>query len=260
MNGTMNFIKKLPWSTFVIAIVLFACLLIDFNFKKWKRQDQVIEHDIHWYYAYLPATFIYHDIGLTKSDYKRGEKYYLFWTVNTDDGRKLIKSTMGLAVLYAPFFFVAHAFTLCTDYPADGFSEPYKIFLLLSAVFYLFIGLDYVRRILRHYSFSDKIIAGTLLLIGLGTNLLCYSSQSAPMPHVYIFCLISIFIYYTIQWYQTQSVKNTIVLGLLLGLISLIRPSISTTTPDETTQMVLACKIPDGIKCNTVFSPFTTSV
>ena len=132
---------------------------------------------------------------------------------------------MGMSILYSPFFFVAHAFALATDYPEDGFSEPYKVFLLLSAIFYLFIGLDFLRKILRHYQFSDSIIAIVILLLGLGTNLLCYSSQSGPMSHVYSFCLFAIFIYYTIKWYERQSAKNTLLLGISFGMITLVRPS-----------------------------------
>ncbi|MBI4930566.1 MAG: hypothetical protein HY841_07380 [Bacteroidetes bacterium] len=216
---------KIQLSTLAIGIVALTCLLIDFSLKNWEKQDRVIEWDIHSYYGYLPELFIYDDIKLEKSDYKLADDSYLFWPVLTEDGKKVERMSMGTAILYSPFFFVAHAFASVTDYPEDGFSEPYKIFLLLSSVFYLIIGLGYLQKILIHYNFSDKLIAIVILLIGLGTNLLCYSSQSAPMSHVYSFCLFSIFIYYTIQWYQRQSIKNTIVLGLSFGLISLIRPS-----------------------------------
>lgn len=216
---------KFQFSTISIAIVVLACTLIDLHFKNWEKQERVIEHDIHSYYSYLPLLFIYDDIKLEKSDYRMGENYYLFWYDYTPDGKKVTRMTSGLSILYAPFFFVAHGFTLLSDYPADGFSEPYKVFLLLSAIFYLIIGLDHLKKTLQYYTFSDFHIAITLLLIGLGTNLFAYASQSAPMSHVYNFCLISVFIYYTIQWYNDRSAKNTIIIGLLFGLITLIRPS-----------------------------------
>jgi len=216
---------KFKFSSIAIGIVACACLLIDFSLKNWEKQDRVIEWDIHSYYAYLPSVFIYDDIKLEKSDYLFDENYYLFWPVFTEDGKKVDKMTMGTAILYAPFFFVAHAFASFTDYPEDGFSVPYKIFLLLSSVFFLILGLDFLRKVLNRFNFSDKHIAIVILLIGLGTNLLCYSSQSAPMSHVYSFSLFAIFIYYTIKWYEQQSLKHTLIIGLLLGLISLIRPT-----------------------------------
>jgi hypothetical protein len=222
----MSFIKKFSLSSIAIFIIALTCFIIDFDLKLWEKQDRVIEHDVHWYYSYLPSTFIYDDIKQEKSDYNFGDNYYLFWPIYTEDGKKVNKTTMGLSIMYSPFFFVAHAYTTYTEhYPANGFSEPYKLFLLFSAIFYLIIGLDFTRKILQHYQFSDKVIALTLLLIGMGTNLLCYSSQSATMSHAFNFCLFAIFFYYTIQWYAKSSIKHTIILGLTLGLISLVRPS-----------------------------------
>jgi hypothetical protein len=216
---------KFSFSSIAIGVVAFACLLIDFSLKNWEKQDRVIEWDVHSYYEYLPALFIYDDIKFEKSDYHLSDNRYLFWPVYTDDGRKVIKMTMGTAILYSPFFIVAHAYASHTDYPEDGFSEPYKVFLLLSTIFYLVVGLNFVKKILTHYNFSDKIIGAVILLTGLGTNMLCYASQSAPMSHIYSFCAFSIFIFFTIRWFQRQSIVNTVVLGLLFGLISLIRPT-----------------------------------
>jgi hypothetical protein len=216
---------KLSLSNTAIVLVILACLLIDLKAKYWEQRDRVIEDDVHWYYGYLPATFIYDDIALVKSDYSFPNHYFYFWTVNTADGKKVIKTTMGLSVLYAPFFFTANYFAHVFNFPATGFSEIYKIFLLLSSVFYLFVGLDFLKKILLQYKFSDRITSITLLLTGLGTNLLFYSSLIGAMPHVYNFCLFAVFLWYTIKWYEHNSLKNTIILGLLFGLITLIRPS-----------------------------------
>lgn len=216
---------KLSFSSLAIGIVALACLLIDFSLKNWEKEERVIEYDIHSYYGYLPSLFIYDDIKLEKSEYKYGDNKYLFWPVFTEDGRKVNRMSMGTAILYTPFFLAAHIYASVTDYPEDGFSEPYKFFLLLSTIFYLIIGFDFLRKILNRYDFSDKHSAIVILLIGLGTNLLCYASQSAPMSHVYSFCLFAIFIYYGILWHQRQSIIHTAILGLSFGLISLIRPS-----------------------------------
>lgn len=220
----MTSIKKIRLSTTSIIIVAIACFVIDFSLKNWEKYGRVIEHDVHGYYFYLPAQFIYHDIKLEK-DYQLRPNDHLFWPTTLSDGRKVNKTTMGLAILYAPFFFVGHFYAIISDHPANGFSEPYKVFLLLSTIFYLIIGLFFLRKVLRHFNFSEQIIAATILLLGLGTNLLCYSSQSATMPHAYNFCLFSVFIYFTIKWYTNPSNKHTIIIGLLLGLISLIRPT-----------------------------------
>ena len=213
---------RLPF--FSILLVLATALIIDLRFKKWENRDSVIEWDIHSYYAFLPAEFIYNDLKLEKSNYNDGP-YFYFWPTTLENGKKVVKTTMGLAVMYAPFFFAAHAVAHLFHYPANGFSEPYKLFLVLSALFYLFIGLNYLKKVLHLYHFSDLTIALTILLIGTGTNLLYYSSICAPMPHVYNFCLFSIFLYYTIRWHENHSTRIMLFLGFLLGLISLIRPT-----------------------------------
>ncbi|MCE9539177.1 MAG: hypothetical protein K8R85_08165 [Bacteroidetes bacterium] len=216
---------KLKLSSVAILIVVLACLTIDMGFKNWEKQQRVIEWDIHSYYAYLPAGWIYKDIHLTKSDYRFDDHYWLFWPNQTAEGKNVIKTTMGMAILYAPFFVVAHTITNLSDYPENGISEPYKFLLLMSTLFYLFVGLDFLKKILKHYKFSDLHTSITILLIGLGTNLTAYASQSAPMSHVYSFCLFAVFIYYTIEWYKSQTIKNTLIIGFSIGLISLIRPS-----------------------------------
>ncbi|MGB3947778.1 MAG: hypothetical protein WBM13_07325 [Bacteroidia bacterium] len=221
----MKQFNKITLSGVTIFIVALFVLFIDFSLENYKKEKRVIEWDVHSYYAYLPAFFIYDDIKLEKSDYKFGKDYYLFWPTTIQDNRNVIKTSMGLSFLYAPFFFVGHGIALLTDSPESGFSEPYKLLLLLSAVFYLIVGLDFVRKILVILNFSDKQIAVTLFLIGVGTNLLCYSSTCGTMSHVYSFCLFAMFIYYCIKWYEYQSLKTSLMIGFLLGLISLVRPT-----------------------------------
>lgn len=226
MKQTNNYL----FSTLAIIIATTASILIDIDLKHWRELERVIEHDVHWYYGYLPAVFIYDDIKLEHSgrnyvNMEDGRKYYLFWPTITNDGKKIIKTTMGTAYCYAPFFFAAHLYAQHGNAPENGFSEPYKIGLLISAIVFFALGLLYVKKTLQYFGFSDVITAITLLLLGLGTNLLCYASQSGTMSHVYSFALFAIFIYYSIRWHENPNVKNTLITGLSIGLISLIRPS-----------------------------------
>lgn len=221
----MNPFNKIKFSNVAIVIVALFVLFIDFSLENHKKEKRIIEWDVHSYYAYLPAHFIYDDIKLEKSDYKFGKDYYLFWPTTIAENKNVIKTSMGMSFLYAPFFFVAHGIALLTDYPENGYSEPYKLLLLLSALFYLIVGLDFVRKTLLLFNFSDKQIAITLILIGMGTNLLCYSSTCATMSHVYSFCFFAMFTYYSIKWHELQSLKHSLIIGFLIGIISLVRPT-----------------------------------
>jgi hypothetical protein len=212
-------------STLTIIAVLATAVLIDLDLRLWEKRERVIEYDVHGYYGFLPALFIYDDIRLEKSDYRVDDDYYLFWPNVTPEGHRLIKYPVGLAMMYAPFFFAAHALAPAIGAEASGFSPPYKIALLLSALIYLWLGLLLLRRVLRAAGFADAAIAGTLLVVGIGTNLLCYSSQSATMPHVFGFFLVAALMHATLRWYDVPSLRRSLVLGLIIGLLTLVRPT-----------------------------------
>ena len=202
---------------FSVAVV---CIMI-LSARHWKKEDKVIAWDVVSYYAYLPATFIFHDIKLEKKEtFDKG----IFWPEPLPDGNKVIKTSMGMSILYSPFFFMSHGIAKLLGWEAYGYSSVYKIGLLVGSVFYLFIGLFFLRRILKVY-FSEQIVALTIVTIALGTNLLNYATYDATMSHLYNFTLITIFVWYTIQWYKSPRLLSLIFLGLLSGLIALVRPS-----------------------------------
>jgi hypothetical protein len=215
---------KFTKARIVNLIIIFAVAYNMFNIHYWTHQNRVIYHDVISYYAYLPATMIYKDLSL---DFTQDSAEYFsdkFWPLKTPDGRNVIKMSMGLSFMYAPFFVMGHIAANMTEYPADGFSMPYKFFLTMSALFYLALGLFFLRKVLENY-FSQKIVIITLIVTVLGTNLYFYSAIESTMPHVYLFALFSAFIYMTIRWYEKPDMENAIIIGLLGGLITLIRPT-----------------------------------
>lgn len=210
--------SRSKFSIYFVLLVVVTRILISGD---WKKDNKVIVADVVSYYAYLPATFIFHDIKLEKQEtFDNG----IFWPEPLPDGNKVIKTSMGMSILYSPFFLISHGIAKLSGGDTYGFSPIYKIGLLASAVFYLFIGLLFLRSILRKY-FSESITALTILTIVLGTNLLNYSTYDACMSHSYNFALINLFVWYTIEWYKSPKLFSIILLGLLSGLITLVRPS-----------------------------------
>ncbi len=214
---------KKHFVTLSIGIVLLTVLVTDLNTKIYRQPGRVIQWDVIDYYGYLPAVFIYHDITLQFQDHYKGPHHFVFWAKKTATGKYVFKMTMGLSFLYAPFFLVANQ--LVTHFGADsgGYSWPYQLAIVLAALFYLALGLILLAKVLRFY-FSKRITGFTLLVLGLGTNLFWYSSLEPGMPHVYDFALASAFLYLTILWYQKISVGRSVLLGVVLGLLTLIRP------------------------------------
>lgn len=220
----MTFVHKSRLSSLVIILFAIVVTLVNFNHHKYAKPEGVIEWDIKSYYAYLPATFIYKDISLEFLEERDDLKKWI-WPLDTPIGKKSIITTMGLSFLYAPFFFLAHIIAkISPSYLADGYSYPYQVAVQFSALVYFLLALFFLGKILRRY-YSDRVTALTLLAVGLGTNLFFYVTYSAPMAHGYNFFLIVLFIYFLEKWTDKISYRHTIYLGLISGLVTLIRPT-----------------------------------
>ena len=209
-------------------VSLIIWLLISSYFIKFTIEESVwthrkiIEHDVIFYYGYLPATFIYHDWTFRFPD-KPGFTGTV-WSLPLPNGNRVQKMTMGVAMLYAPFFGLAHLYTKVTGGLADGYSLNYQIALIWAGVFYFILGLFFLRKILGQF-IDDFAVSLVLITIGLGTNLLNYASWDGAMSHVYSFFLFAVALWGFLKWLVKPKILLTIILGLFLGLIVLIRPT-----------------------------------
>ena len=184
----------------------------------------MIRFDVISYYSYLPATVIYGDVTLGfigNGEVKNDNK---FWYEKLENGNRLVVTSMGLSFLYAPFFFIAHWLAPLVGQTADGFSNIYQLMLMLSGLFYALMGLVLLKNLLLRY-FDPVVTALVILAIGLGTNLFFYATKEAAMPHAYNFFLITLFVTVVLRWYRKPGWQNAVLLGLLFGLIALVRPS-----------------------------------
>ena len=208
--------------SFVVILLMAAFMLLRmFNDHRYSDPSRVIAWDVVSYYSYLPAAFIEHDLTLS---FTEGEHTGTYWPETLTDGRKVIKTSMGLSFMYCPFFLVAHVAALLFDYPADGFSVPYAFALMLAGLVYCILGMLLLRRLLLRH-FPEWVTALTLLIIGLCTNLYWYSVYEAPMSHAFSFCLFALFALLTEKWCERPTIWRSVAIGLTLGLISLVRPS-----------------------------------
>lgn len=203
-----------------IVLVSFNCAK---NIKYWKA-EKVIKWDVISYYGYLPATFIYKDHTLKFMDHYKGPHKYTIWGNDLPNGNKIIMTSMGMSMLYAPFFFIAHLYALNSDYDAGGYSVPYHLAIIISSIFYFLLGLIFLSKLLLKF-FNHNISSLVILMISVGTNLFFYATYEAGMSHQYSFALITMFLWYTIKWHQNPKTIYAFILGLLIGLISLIRPT-----------------------------------
>ena len=101
-------------SLIALFSVFVFLILAHFQYPKWTKTqaEATISYDVSGYYMYLPAVFIYHD--LKNFSYKKTVLAKYKPTPNNnqafqhESGNFVMKYSMGQAISFSPFFFVAH--------------------------------------------------------------------------------------------------------------------------------------------------------
>ncbi len=132
--------------------------------------------------------------------------------------------TMGMAIMYSPFFLIGHTIATYTDYPTDGYSYPYSVCLKIGTCCYMILALLLLYSVLSHY-FNKLASFITIGVLFLGTNLFYYTLGEGEMSHAYIFFLFTLVIWATIKWYTVSRLRYLILISLASGMAVLIRPT-----------------------------------
>ena len=223
----MKYIKNRS-SLFALILIAFGLIYFNYSFNP----TNILSWDVFGYYMYLPMTFIYHNWDLHNTtilhtiidQYQNTESLYQAYA--TETGSWIMRYSMGMSMLYSPFFALGHFIAGFTNYPQDGFSRPYQIAILCAGIFYSILGFYFLRKILLHY-FTESVTAATLLIIYFGTNYFMHSSfnGSNAMTHNYLFTMYALIVWFTFKWHETFKIKYIIYLGLACGLNIVSRPS-----------------------------------
>ena len=213
-----------------ITALLLCCVLLLIGYSYFP--SNILCWDVFGYYLYLPLTFIYHDLGLKDhtvidaiiQKYHNTGSFYQAFQLPT--GNWVMRYSIGMSILYFPFFFAAHLVAKIGGFPADGFSTPYQYAIWIGSMFFAFIGIFILRKSLLKF-FEEKIVALLLIIIVLGTNYTLHTSVhgQGAMPHDYLFTLYACILWFTIRWHESQKMKYALWLALACGLAILSRPS-----------------------------------
>ena len=183
----------------------------------------------------FPAVFVHGDLGMSSLIEERATYYhdpiYETWSGITrfeDTENYLDKYPMGVAVMELPFFIPAHIGTLILtnfiNVAPNGFTKPYEIMIGLSGMIYMIAGLFILKRFLDKY-FRPKVVYFTLLVLLFGTNLYHYGTYDSGFSHTFSFFLFAALLYFLPKWYNKINFKNSIILGIISGMIMLVRPT-----------------------------------
>lgn len=213
-----------------LVLIVFVGLLAFAGFTRWQSisEEPLIMTDGQGYYAYLPAIFLYQDLqfsfvdSLNQTYYKEDKRAKFI--VPSDEGN-VNKYFAGTAVLEAPFFLGGCALAAITGTPVDGYSWPFQLMIGLAAIVYLALGLYLLGSLLIGFGIKENAVLVTLLLIAFGTNLFYYTVYEPSMSHVFSFCTISAFLFFTWKTSRRMSVSSVALAAVALGLTVLIRPT-----------------------------------
>lgn len=175
--------------------------------------------DVDQYYSYLVAFEIAREPSF-KFTTNRG-----YWLWEHESGALVQKMTLGMSIMYAPFFYIGDMIALNSKkYKADGYSYPYSAAVRAGTWFYVFLGLFFLFKTLA-FLFNKSTAAITVFFVFIGTNLVYYTMNEGEMTHSYLFSLFSIFIFCVIKLFETKRVIYLLPISFILGLSILIRPT-----------------------------------
>jgi hypothetical protein len=198
-----------------IALALLLVIALD---RTSDNPRSVIWSDAEGYYKYLPGLFILKDFHLLDAG--------SVWPYFNEKGEFVNKYSCGVAYFQAPFFLASYLMHLLTVKPDidDYYNSAYARAMTVSGVVAGFLGLLLLWKTLRR-SFSLSATAWTVLSVFLGTNLFHYTTKEMGISHVYSFFLFSALIYTLPLYLRKPNILQSLILGVILGWIVLIRPT-----------------------------------
>jgi len=208
--------KKL--SLFTIFIIVLGCgyFMKTYTWKPDRWRETLNVYDPQGYYSYLPAILIKHDFTITDSS---------LHFVNRVNNRWVDKHFIGAAVLWSPFFLVALEYSRLFKSHTDVYSPLFIKAIGIAALFWLFVGLFCLRKILKSFNISEPVISLTLFLIFFGTNLFYYASEQYMMVHLYSFTMLCVFIYAGMKYSGSGKIGYLILTSAAFALAVLVRPT-----------------------------------
>ena len=213
------------------AVLLIIVLFIIINNLIFFPSN-VLCWDVFGYYLYLPLKFIYHDLGLQDESIVHSilEQYNnsgtFYQALRLPEGHYVMKYSMGLSILYSPFFFIGHIIAKLSGYAADGFSTPYQFSIFFGAIIYSILAIIILSKVLIRF-FSERISAIVLIIIVFSTNYMIHITMSGQNAnaHNYLFLAYSLILWLTILWHESYKIKHIVLLAIVCGMAILSRPS-----------------------------------
>jgi hypothetical protein len=184
-----------------------------------------IRSDAFSYYVYLPSWLLYHDASLQAvADDCCGGDFPEFTAIVRwpATGRWVNAHPIGVAVLVAPFFGLAHVLTRWSNLTPDGFTPYYQHAAGLAGLCYAVAGLWILRRLLRRH-FPPAATDATIVALLFGTSLFHYATFDSMWSHAFSFALCAALFERCDAWASTSGAPDAVAIGVIAGLMFMVR-------------------------------------
>lgn len=217
------------WSLLICSLIVGYFFSLKISATLSGQSTCIANYDGFGYYMYLPHLVEKGNLYLTpewaqakQDEYCDGcEAYQLNQQAN---GNYIDIYQMGLSVVEAPSFFIAHIIAKFGGWKADGFSIPYQLAFICNALFFLLLGLYYLRKLLLEFA-STSSVALVIPSLLFASNAFITFDSSIALQHLYLFTLNIIFTYFSYRYYKNEKKQHLIISILVFGLGTFIRPT-----------------------------------
>jgi hypothetical protein len=201
----------------VLMIIFLVALIV--LFKPW-----IHGFDGMGYYSWLRSIAIDGDLDLANEFEHFGFRDAI---VRTETGHTAIQYTIGVSVLWTPFFLTVHLPSLVLEavlpgVAADGYGPQYAIAICLGSAVYAFVGLLLAYGAARHISGPEAALLSTIT-VWLGSGTVFYMFLHPSMSHANDIFVNSLVI---AIWFWTRNERTRwgwSALGASIGLATLVR-------------------------------------
>lgn len=193
------------------------------------------------YFAYLRSLAFDQDLDFENEYryfYEQSPKalagfHYTFLELRDEvTGRRLNFGPLGSALLWSPFYFLAHVLVVglramgLASVPADGLSWPYVAAACYGSAALGFLGLLVTRDALRRFlRMGDGAATASVLALWLGSPLLYYVTVAPGFSHAPGLFAVALLLWLTLREWAEESpgVMQWAAIGLAGGLCALVR-------------------------------------
>jgi len=203
----------------ILTLALMFLLLFPVLFKPWIHGADTIG-----YYSWLRSLVIDGDLQ-TADEFE----YFGMGWLNTyaDTGLRDNPGAVDSAVLWSPWFLVAHGLTLLgralgLPWTADGFGQQYILAVSLGSAMYAFAALLLTYRLAQDF-FAPPMATLAVAAVCLSSPLVFYMYSHPLMSHANDAFAYALFLF---TWHRTREQRNAAqygLLGLAAGLCALVR-------------------------------------